>query len=142
MGGVNHFSGGHRLRRLAGLFLGVGAGCLALAGTKAAIPEAPRRLTLENASSFWAFQPVKSPPVPAVKDAAWPRSTVDRFVLVKLEEQRLKPVQDADPRTLIRRLHHDLTGLPPTPEEVAAFVRDCGAGAQDSAFRIPHSALA
>jgi len=142
MGGVNQFSIVHRLRCFACLLLGVGLGCLALAGTKAATAEAPRRLTLENAGSFWAFQPVKSAPVPAVKDAAWPRSSVDRFVLAKLQEQRLKPVPDADPRTLIRRLHHDLTGLPPTPEEVEAFARDCGAGAQDSAFRVPHSALA
>ena len=129
MGGVNQFSGIHRLRRLAGLLLGVGLGCLAIAGTKAAPVEAPLRLTLENASSFWAFQPVKSPSVPAVKDAAWPRSTVDRFVLAKLEAQGLKPVPTAEPRVLIRRLHLDLLGLPPSPEEVEAFERDCSSTA-------------
>ena len=130
MGGVNQSTIVRRLRRLACLLLGVVASCLAFAGAKAATAEAPRRLTLENAGSFWAFQPVKSPPVPAVKDAAWLRSSVDRFVLVKLEEQGLRPVPAADPRTLVRRLHHDLTGLPPTSEEVEAFVRACSSTGQ------------
>ena len=87
--------------------------------------EGPRKLTLENASSFWSFKPVQPTPVPAVKNSGWPISTVDRFILVKLEEQQLKPVADADPRVLIRRLHLDLTGLPPTVEEVDAFLADC-----------------
>ncbi len=125
MGSVNPFSIGRRLGRLCGTLLAASMGCLAFAGTQAATVEAPRRLTLENAASFWSFQPVRMSSVPAVKGVAWPRSPVDHFVLAKLEEQGLKPVPAADPRTLIRRLHHDLTGLPPTPEEVEAFVRAC-----------------
>ena len=90
--------------------------------------ETPMRLTLENAASFWSFQPVKSVPAPAVKDTAWPVSAVDRFVLAKLEEQRLRPVAVAEPRVLMRRLHLDLLGLPPKPEEVEAFVADWPTG--------------
>lgn len=72
----------------------------------------------------WAFQPVVDPELPEVKDAAWVRSPLDRFVLAKLEAAGLKPAPPADKRTLIRRATFDLTGLPPTPEEVAAFLAD------------------
>ena len=79
---------------------------------------------LAEGKNFWAFQPVKPIAVPQPKDAKWSASDVDRFVLKKLEENKLKPVADADPHTFIRRLYFDLIGLPPTPEEVTAFVRD------------------
>jgi hypothetical protein len=59
-----------------------------------------------------------------VRDAGWPRTDVDRFVLAKLESANLKPVGDADRAALLRRVTFDLVGLPPTPEEVAAFVAD------------------
>ncbi len=72
----------------------------------------------------WAWQPVKNVPAPAVKDAAWPRNDIDRYILGRLEEKGLKPVADADRQTLIRRVTFDLTGLPPTPEEVGAFLAD------------------
>ncbi|MFZ4765328.1 MAG: PSD1 and planctomycete cytochrome C domain-containing protein [Roseimicrobium sp.] len=75
-------------------------------------------------AKHWAWQPVKSPSVPEVKDKAWPQSKVDRFILAKLEEKKLRPVADADPVTLIRRVTFDLTGLPPTPAEVEEFVQD------------------
>jgi hypothetical protein len=75
-------------------------------------------------AKHWAFQPVKRPPVPAVKDATWPKSDLDRFVLAKLEAAGLKPAPPADKRRLIRRATYDLTGLPPTPEEVDAFLKD------------------
>src|SRR5882672_1370289 len=74
--------------------------------------------------AFWAFQPVRKPEPPPVKDKTWARTALDRFILAKLEAQNLKPVRMADKRTLIRRATFDLTGLPPTPEEVDAFVRD------------------
>ena len=80
-------------------------------------------LTPEN-RSFWAFQPIEKPVPPKVENAAWPKSAIDRFVLAKLEENKLRPVGAADKRTLIRRASFDLTGLPPTPEEVDAFVAD------------------
>ncbi len=76
------------------------------------------------ASSHWSFQPVGNPTPPAVKDAAWVRDPIDRFILAKLEAAGLHPAPPADKRTLIRRVTFDLTGLPPTPEEVEAFVRD------------------
>ena len=72
----------------------------------------------------WAFQPVVRPPLPKVKETAWVRNPVDAFVLAKLEAKGLHPAPPADPRTLIRRVYYDLTGLPPTPEEVDAFVRE------------------
>jgi len=72
----------------------------------------------------WAFiAPVKPAP-PAVKDAAWPRNPVDRFLLAKMEEKGLKPSPEADRRTLARRASLDLTGLPPSPAAVEAFVAD------------------
>jgi mono/diheme cytochrome c family protein len=74
--------------------------------------------------AFWAFQPVIEPPVPAVKNGKWARTEIDRFILAKLEEKSLRPALFADRRTLIRRAYFDLTGLPPTNEEVAAFVAD------------------
>jgi hypothetical protein len=72
----------------------------------------------------WAFQPVRDRPLPAVKDAAWPRTSVDRFILAALEARGLTPSPAADRRTLLRRVTFDLIGLPPTPAEFAAFEAD------------------
>ena len=74
--------------------------------------------------AFWAFQPMKDPAPPEVKDAAWARSPIDRFILSGLEANQLRPSPPSDRRGLIRRATFDLTGLPPTPGEVAAFVAD------------------
>ncbi len=73
---------------------------------------------------WWSLQPVKSVEAPPVSRADWSRTTLDRFVLRKLDEQGLSPRAEADKRTLIRRLRFDLTGLPPTPEEVDQFLKD------------------
>jgi mono/diheme cytochrome c family protein len=72
----------------------------------------------------WAFQPIKLVAEPDVHDTNWVADPVDAFVLAKLEEKAMKPNAPADRRTLIRRATYDLTGLPPTPEEVQAFVED------------------
>lgn len=72
----------------------------------------------------WAFLAPVRPTPPNVDDEEWPRGAVDRFVLAKLEAEGLAPSPQADRATLIRRLHADLTGLPPTPEEVDAFIHD------------------
>jgi hypothetical protein len=80
---------------------------------------------------FWSFTPVQKRSAPAVKDAAWCANEVDAFVLAKMEEKGVRPVGDADKRVLIRRLTYDLTGLPPTPDEVEAFV---GAADPDAAY--------
>ena len=74
----------------------------------------------------WAWQAIQSPKPPTVKNQAWPLSPVDHFILAKLEEKSLSPAPAADPRTLIRRLYFDLVGLPPTPADVDAFLKDLG----------------
>ncbi len=73
---------------------------------------------------FWSFQPLAKPEPPKTKDAAWPLNNVDRFILAKMEKEGLKPTSMTDRRTLLRRLTYDLTGLPPTYEEVKAFEND------------------
>ena len=72
----------------------------------------------------WSFQPVAKPIVPSVNDTDWGRDDLDRFILSKIEKAGLKPVSDADRFALIRRVTLDLTGLPPSVDEVGAFVRD------------------
>ena len=72
-----------------------------------------------TARQGWAFRPHQTPAVPAVQDRSWPRSSVDAFVLATLEANDLAPAPDATPTALARRLHYDLTGLPPTAEDIA-----------------------
>ena len=74
--------------------------------------------------SFWAYQPVAGVAPPSVKDESWVASPIDRFILRRLEEQGLKPAPGAQKQTLIRRVTFDLTGLPPTVEEIDAFLKD------------------
>jgi cytochrome c553 len=82
-----------------------------------------RTITPEQ-RAFWSFQPIRRPAVPDVQNTAWPRTGIDRFVLARLEQDGLAPVGAADKVTLLRRATLGLTGLPPTPEEVDAFVAD------------------
>ena len=93
---------------------------------RVAPPESKGKLTgMDDAArAHWAYQPVKSPAIPDVKDKAWATSPVDAFILAKLETQTMKPSMAATREALIRRATFDLIGLPPTPEEVQAFVRD------------------
>jgi mono/diheme cytochrome c family protein len=74
--------------------------------------------------SFWSLQPVGNPTPPSVDDKSWFQSPIDRFILAELEKNGLAPAPPADKATLIRRASFDLTGLPPAPEEVDAFVED------------------
>lgn len=74
-----------------------------------------------KSESHWAFEPVGKPEVPAVKDTPWVRNPIDAFILAKLEAAGLKPAAAASPRTLLRRVHHDLTGLPPSAAELDQF---------------------
>jgi hypothetical protein len=76
----------------------------------------------------WAFQPVRKPRVPQVKDRLWLRNPIDAFVLAKLEEKGWKPSPPADGRALLRRVYFDLLGLPPTPAEEEAFLKSTGPG--------------
>ncbi len=72
----------------------------------------------------WAFRPLANPAAPAVQNSAWPRNTIDRFLLAKLEQAGLAPAPAAERRTLIRRACYDLIGVPPTWDEVQGFVND------------------
>jgi hypothetical protein len=92
--------------------------------TQAAKPAAPT-------NSLWSFQPITQPNPPTPKDTAWTRNPIDNFILARLEKESISPSPEASKRTLIRRLTFDLTGLPPTPAEVADFLADSSPGAYD-----------
>jgi hypothetical protein len=99
-----------------------------------------RRWIAQGASyqGHWAFQPLAATRPPAVKNTKWVRNEIDRYILARLEREGIAPSPQAGPRTLIRRLSLDLTGLLPQPAEVEAFVRDFnkgGARNQDAAYR-------
>jgi mono/diheme cytochrome c family protein len=83
----------------------------------------PAQITDED-RAHWSFQPVADPPLPKVVHADWCRSGIDRFILHRLEQERLSPASDADPIALVRRVYFDLIGIPPTPEQVDAFLHD------------------
>lgn len=85
----------------------------------------------DSVKTHWAYQPVVSPPLPAVNNASWCNTSVDNFILAKLEAKNMKPSAPTDKRTLIRRATFDLTGLPPSPKEVLDFVNDSSAKAYE-----------
>src|SRR5690606_29902761 len=93
---------------------------LALSTTRAELPgEEP--ITAED-REHWAFQPLVRPEVPEVADAEWCATPVDRFILHELQQRDLQPMPSADRATLLRRVTYDLTGLPPTPEQLQVFL--------------------
>jgi len=107
----------------------------------------------QRKAKAWAFQPVQPQAPPAVKKSHWVRTPVDAFILAKLEAKNIAPAAAADPRTLIRRIYFDLIGLPPTSDEVEAFLKDAGItplplregqgeGRAASAQQIPPAAIA
>ncbi len=75
-------------------------------------------------TEHWAYTAPVRPPVPAVQNDAWGASSIDRFTLAVMERDGVRPAQQTDRRTLIRRIYFDLLGIPPTPDEVAAFIKD------------------
>jgi mono/diheme cytochrome c family protein len=87
-------------------------------------PAAPAYVIKPEQRALWSFQPLSKAPAPAVSHNSWAKSDIDRFILARLEKEGLSPVRPADRRTLIRRAALDLTGLPPTPEEIDAFEQD------------------
>lgn len=87
-------------------------------------PREASKTAVKDKKSHWAFQPVARPAVPAVKNAAWCQNSIDKFVLAKLESKEMLPAAQADKEALLRRAYYDLIGLPPTPKEIEAFVRD------------------
>ncbi len=80
---------------------------------------------------WWSLQPIRRPPLPQVRDRSWIRDPIDAFILARLESEGLSPAPEADRRSWIRRVSFDLTGLPPTPTEVDAFVSDPRADAHE-----------
>jgi Protein of unknown function (DUF1553)/Protein of unknown function (DUF1549) len=110
--------------RAKGFILVVTAAAIAIA---ADLPVAPLGTYKPLERKFWAFQPRKEVAVPVIPDAtakAWVTSPIDTFILESLRKAALKPAPEADRVTLIRRITYDLHGLPPTPEEIDAFVKD------------------
>lgn len=85
----------------------------------------------DSARDYWAFQPLRQSAPPAVKNEAWVRTPIDRYILAKLEAKDLAPAQLADKRTLLRRAYFDLIGMPPTPAEAAEFLNDQSPEAYD-----------
>ena len=83
-----------------------------------------RSINMDEGRKHWSFQKPVHPAPPAVQTEGWAKSDIDTFILAGMESQGLKPVRDADRATLIRRIAFDLTGLPPTPDEVKAFIAD------------------
>lgn len=75
-------------------------------------------------ATHWSFRPIAKPAPPEVRNAAWVHNPIDAFVLARLESEAIAPSPEADRRTLLRRLSLDLTGLPPTPQEIATFLAD------------------
>ena len=88
------------------------------------------KVTAES-RQYWAYQPLRRPPIPPVRNSAWVRTPVDAFILSKLEAAGLAPAPAAAKLALIRRVTYDLTGLPPSPEEVDAFVNDANPAAYE-----------
>jgi hypothetical protein len=96
-------------------------------------PVEPDRVITAEDRGFWSFIPPRRYAPPPVANLSWPRGPIDAFILAKLEASGLRPAAEADKRALIRRVTFDLTGLPPTPEEVEAFVADHSPAAYESA---------
>jgi mono/diheme cytochrome c family protein len=105
--------------------------------------EAPKKVVstidFEKGRQHWSFQPVHSPAPPAVRDKDWVRNEIDAFTLARMEQGGVKPAPDAGRHALLRRVTYDLTGLPPTPEEIDAFLKD---SAPDAFARVVDRLLA
>jgi hypothetical protein len=90
----------------------------------------------------WSYLPLKSPPLPPVGNTASVRTPVDRFILARLEENKLAPSPPADARKLVRRIYFDLIGLPPTPEQVASFLQSCTSNSRSAVESLVDQLLA
>jgi len=123
--------GARGLRWLVGLaLLGSGVGPLPAASPAVGFNQAIRPMLSRNAS-HWAYARPVRPSLPTVRNSGWVRNPVDRFILARLEREGMKPAATADRYHLARRVALDLTGLPPTPEQVEAFVNDASPAAYE-----------
>src|SRR5262249_53483552 len=100
-------------------------------GDKTAIKKRGDFQITQKDRSHWAFQPVKCPAIPNVKNQAWVRNPIDAFILAKLEAKGLQPAPPGSKQEIARRLYYDVTGLPPTPIEIEAFVNDASPDAYE-----------
>ena len=105
---------------------GVAAPSSAASPPTSGIPGTLSKAEFEKRARHWSFQPLRkvSPPAVSPAHAGWVRNPIDRFILAALEAKKLTPAPEAAKRTLIRRLSFDLTGLPPSPAEIDAFLKD------------------
>lgn len=90
----------------------------------------------------WAWQPVAPPEVPGVDNQSWPFNSIDQFVLSRIEAANLQPAKDASPEDLIRRLHHDLIGLPPSYDDIQSFCQQYAASARPAVEQLVDGLLA
>jgi hypothetical protein len=119
------------MTRRTALALALSLAAQAASGLAAALADEIAKPITAEERSHWAFRPPVRPAVPAVKKAGWVRNPIDAFILAALEDSGLAPAREADRATLLRRLTFDLTGLPPTPSELDAFLADRVAGAYE-----------
>ena len=114
-----------RLILLLGVAIGLDGSILVRADAETPAP-AVSSVKLPNTADWWSLKPLQRPPVPQImgRDVAWMRNSIDAFIAAKLREKGLEPSPEADRRTLMRRLHFDLIGLPPNPDEIDAFAND------------------
>ncbi len=116
---------------LAGVVVALGGLAAPASAGETNAPVATDNIDWNKERQFWSFKVPQAQPRPVVKNSKWSRQPVDYFILARLEQKKLAPSPEAERRTLIRRLTLDLTGLPATPEEVAAFVADKRADAYE-----------
>jgi hypothetical protein len=114
-----------RSQALTCALLGIAAlSAISAASVEISKEEASISNTGKSEQLWWSLRPLRKILPPPVKNAGWPRTPVDHFILAKLEEKNLQPSPEADQRTLLRRVTFDLAGLPPTPEEIQDFLGD------------------
>jgi hypothetical protein len=106
------------------ILLGHLLACAAQAQERKGAEALETKIDWDKARQFWAFRAPTNYPLPKVKDAAWPKREIDYFILAELEKRQLQPAVPAQRRELLRRATFDLIGLPPTPEEMADFLKD------------------
>ncbi len=101
------------------------------AASESGTVEPEKEIDWNKEREFWSFRPPKPQAPPIVKNKRWPRQPLDFFILARMEQRGLSPSPEAEKRTSIRRLTFDLTGLPPTPEEVENYIKDKRPGAYE-----------
>jgi cytochrome c553 len=96
-------------------------------------PESLKAVAASRKANHWAFQPPARPAAPKTADTRWPRNAIDQFILARLEQEKINPSPEASKLTLLRRVHLDLTGLPPAPADIDAFMSDAAPDAYEKA---------